>query len=254
MAYEVKIPVFEGPLDLLLHLIDKNEVDIYNIPIAKITEQYLEYLTMAEEIDLELTSEFLVMACTLLSIKARMLLPKSVIRTEEEEFEEDPRQELVDKILEYKKFKEQTLYFRDKEMQTGRVYWRDVDEVQLLKAFPPSDPVGDVTVEDLIKTYRLILRRIERRNDFIPIVRDEITIQDKMVDIMKRLVDKKAGLLFTHLFEDALDKVEVIVTFMAILELARRGHVQLKQKGLFSDIMVFLKDTEGESHVAHPIS
>lgn len=255
MAYEVKIPVFEGPLDLLLHLIEKNEVDIYNIPISSITQQYLEYIALAEEIDLELTSEFLVMACTLLSIKARMLLPKKSIEVEEEEYEEDPRQELVEKILEYKKFKEQTLYFREKEKNTGRVYWREVDEVQLLKAFPPSDPVGDVTIEDLVKTYRLILKRVERRIECIPIPKEEITIQDKMVVIMKELIEKNTGILFTRLFEDACDKVDVIITFLAILELARRGMVQLKQKGLFSDIMIFLKDsTEGEVEVAHSIS
>lgn len=143
MPYEVKIPVYEGPMDLLLQLIDDNEVDIYDIPIALITQQYLDYLNLAEEMDLELTSEFVLMACTLLSIKAKMLLPKPP-KIEEEEDEIDPRQELVDKLLEYKLFKEKAEVFKSMETKQAMVFTREVDEVKLLQEFPPDNPLGTI--------------------------------------------------------------------------------------------------------------
>ena len=133
MAYQVKLPVYEGPMDLLLDLIEENEIDIYNIPIAQITQQYLDYINLAGKLDLELTSEFLIMACTLLSIKAKMLLPKPVVETVNEEQEIDPREELVQKLLEYKEYKEKAKLFEELEERQAQYYWREIDDVELLK-------------------------------------------------------------------------------------------------------------------------
>jgi len=253
MAYQVKVPVFEGPLDLLLHLIEKNEVDIYDIPIALITQQYLDYLQLAGEIDLELTSEFLLMACTLLAIKARMLLPKH-ISSKDEEDEGDPRQELVEKILEYKLYKEKAGEFRRMENEQSRVFWREIDEDRLLKEFPPSNPLGAVSLEDLLMAYNQILRKIEKKREVISITREEITVQEKIAEILERLRKKPSGLSFNRLFGSAANREEVIVTFLALLELARRKHIILRQNRLFSDIRIYLKDTEGGLNGADSVS
>lgn len=253
MSYQVRLPVFEGPLDLLLHLIEKNEVDIYDIPIALITEQYLEYLALSEKIDLELTSEFLLMACTLLSIKARMLLPASVC-TDDEDMVDDPRSELVQKILEYKLYKEMAEEFKERETAQNKVFWRQVDEAALLKQFPPANPLGTVSTQDLIKVYSHILRKIEKKKEVYSITREEITIQEKIEYILAVLTEKSAGMSFYRLFSGLTTRGEVIVTFLALLELSRRGILLLRQSHLFGDILIFLKNPKEEEDCAHSVS
>lgn len=253
MSYQVKIPVFEGPMDLLLHLIEKNEVDIYDIPISLITQQYLDYLALAEELDLELTSEFLLLACTLLSIKARMLLPKPP-RLQPDEEEVDPRQELVEKIIEYKLFKEKAERFKEMEGSQAKVFWREIDEVKLLKEFPPSNPLGSVEMEDLIKAYRQVMRKLEKKNEVVSISRIEITLQDKMEYIISRLKKRPQGLSFTQILSRAASRDELIISFLAILELARRGQIRLEQKTLFAKIVISLIDIEGGHEGVHFIS
>jgi segregation and condensation protein A len=250
MPYQVKIPVFEGPLDLLLHLLDKNEVDICNIPIALITQQYLEYLSYAQEVDLELTSEFLLMACTLLAIKARMLLPKTKAQQPEEE-EEDPRQELVEKLIQYKLYKESAQLFKDLESQQGKKFFREIDELQLLRMFPPPNPVGDVSVLDLFSVYQHVLRKLEKKGEYLSVSREKVTIRQKIEVIMQELRKKPHGLSFAKLLEAAADRAEIIVVFLAILELARQGVITLMQAGLFADIQIFLTApvTENEKGV-----
>ena len=252
MAYQVKVPVFEGPLDLLLHLIDKNEVDIYDIPIALITQQYLDYLALAGEVDLELTSEFLLMACTLLAIKARMLLPQHAA-PEEEEGLEDPRQELVEKILEYKLYKEKAAEFRKLENDQAKVFWREIDEYRLLREFLPDNPLGDISMKDLMQAYNHILRKIEKKREVVAITREEITVQEKMGELIVHLKKKPSGLSFNGLFRGAADRVEVIVTFLALLELARRNLIILRQNRLFSNIRIYLKSSEGGQDSAHSV-
>lgn len=253
MSYQVKIPVYEGPMDLLLHLIDKNEVDIYNIPIALITEHYLEYLSLAEEIDLELTSEFLLMACTLLSIKARMLLPKRVMEPDEDN-EEDPRQDLVEKLLEYKQYKDKANIFKEIEKEQSRYFWREVDEVSLLKEFPPLDPIGDLSMEQLITAFRQVLSKQEQKNIIIPIAREEITIQDKMLIILQELQRNPGGLSFFRLFSNLTSREEIIVTFLAMLELVRRDSILIVQNSLFADIHILFKEKEEGQDSANPVS
>lgn len=253
MSYQVKIPVFEGPMDLLLHLIEKNEVDIKNIPISKITEQYLEYLQMAEELDLELTSEFILLACTLLSIKARMLLPRPP-RISEEEEELDPRQELVDKLLEYKQFKEKADQFRELESKQAKVFWREVDEVKLLKEFPPANPLGQLSLGDLLSAYGHVLKKLEQRTQVVSIEREEITVQEKIDYLLYRISDKPYGLTMLQLLPAVITREEIIVTFLALLELSRRGIISLRQNGQFSDIYIYLKTNEGGQENVNSVS
>ena len=254
MSYQVKIPVFEGPLDLLLHLIEKNEVDIYDIPIAVITEQYLQYIYLADEIDLDLTSEFLLMACTLLSIKAKMLLPQKPAVFEEDEAGIDPRQELVEKLLEYKLYKEKAGELRRIESEQARVFWREIDEVKLLKEFPPANPLGAVSLEDLLVAYNQVLRKMEKKREVVSIMREAITVQEKMEKIMRRLGKAPNGLSFSQLFVQPQNREEVIITFLALLETMRRGLVIVRQADLFAEIMIFAKDQKGGLDLADSVS
>ena len=254
MSYNVKLPAFEGPMDLLLHLIGKNEIDIYNIPIAIITQQYMDYLKIAGEFDLDITSDFLVMACTLLSIKARMLLPKKLVEIDMEE-ENDPRQELVERILEYKEYKERAGTFKEMELQQAKCFSRETNDLQLLKKFPPANPIGSLVVEDLIVTFNNILKKMEKRNLTVSLSREEITIQNKIDYIYFSLMDKPNGTSFLKLFSDKADKDEIIVTFLALLELIRRGIIIFEQNCLFEDIYIFLNQiTEGDKENAYSFS
>jgi len=252
MTYQVKLSVFEGPMDLLLHLIEKNEVEISNIPIALITQQYLDYLGLAEELDLELTSEFLLMACTLLSIKARMLLPKPA-RVLEEGEELDPRQELVDKLLEYKHYKEKAEVFKEMESRQSRIFTRDIDEVKLLKEFPPVNPLGSVSLSDLLTVYNQVILRWEKKQEVVSITRVEVTIQDKILQIHERLKNQPGGLSFLGILREVASKEEVITTFLALLEMCRMGTVTVVQNNLFADIKIYLKQEGGLADV-HSIS
>lgn len=252
-SYKVRIPVFEGPLDLLIHLIEKSEVDIYDIPIAVITQQYMEYLDVAGELDLELTSEFIVMACTLLNIKAKMLLPKPKIVNEEGE-DTDPRQELVEKLLEYKEYKKKASSFKELEEIQGRFYWRQIDEVQLLKEFPPPNPIGNMSLEDLLEAFQHVLTKLELENETVLISREEVSLQDRISYISCRLKEKPQGLAFSDLFEKNISKEKVVVTFLAVLELTRRGVIMIRQHYLFSDILMFAREPEGVLTDDHPVS
>ncbi|MGI6144938.1 MAG: segregation/condensation protein A [Clostridia bacterium] len=249
MAYQVKLPVYEGPMDLLLDLIEENEIDIYNIPIAQITQQYLDYINLAGKLDLELTSEFLIMACTLLSIKAKMLLPKPVVETVNEEQEIDPREELVQKLLEYKEYKEKAKLFEELEERQAQYYWREIDDVELLKKFPPSNPIGDVKWEDLVSVFNKVLERAEKRVESLSLNREKVSIKDKIKFIMLKLKEKQSGLSFYQLISDAVSKEEIIVTFLALLELIKRNKIIVRQKGLFQDIYLYLNTIEeGQDH------
>lgn len=244
MDYQVKLPAFEGPMDLLLHLIEKNELDIYNIPIALITQQYMEYLDLAGEIDLELTSEFLVMAATLLSIKAKMLLPKPIVEIAEEEGP-DPREELVQRLLEYKQYKEQAKIFKELEERQSKCFWRVIDDAQLLKKFPPANPVGSLDMDGLLSVLSKVLKKMEQRLETVSLSREEVTIKDKIKEIISLLHEKPHGLSFYKLFPVEANKEEIIVTFLALLELIRREKIFVKQQELFDDIYIFAIQTEG---------
>ena len=243
MAIPVKLEVFEGPLDLLLHLIDKNKIDIYDIPIVEITEQYLDYIKQMQQRDMNVMSEFLVMAATLIDIKCRMLLPKEV---NEEGEEEDPRAELVQKLLEYKMYKYMSLELRDRQVDAGRSMYRSQNLPKEVAAYkPPIDYrelVGDMTLNRLHEIFKSMIKRQEDKIDPIRsqygnIEKDEIDMDAKTLYVEAYAREHKK-FSFRRLLEKQSSKMEVIVTFLIILELMKLGEIQISQESIFDDIMI----------------
>jgi len=241
LVYQIKLAVFEGPFDLLFHLIEKNEVDIYDIPIAGITEQYLEYLATMQMLDLELASEFLVMAATLLSIKARMLLPKPPVEADEEgeEFTRDPRDELVERLLEYKKFKQLAEFLKERETCQEKVYTRPNEEEMFVHLFSEENPLEGISLDNLMEALKEVLERAAEEELAGEITRDEVTIRDKMKEIMHRLFFQPKGIAFRDMFRQRATRVEVVVTFLALLELIKLGKARVHQSKSFGEIMIY---------------
>jgi segregation and condensation protein A len=227
MDYQVKLDKFEGPLDLLLYLIKKQEINIYDIPIAHITEQYLEYIRMLEFLNLELAGEFLVMAATLMRVKARLLLP----RQEEVEDEEDPRRELVQQLLEYQKFKAAAGEFETMEYQRRLLFTR-----------PEAEPDGDaIEVEysynlfDLISAFKVVLEKAKVR--YLEVQAEETSIEDK-IEFLKQKIAGDDVIAFEDLFEEAVSAIDLIATFLALLEILRLRLVTVKQAKPFGQIWI----------------
>lgn len=245
MAIEVKLTAFEGPLDLLLHLIQKNKVNIYDIPIAMITEQYLDYLEQMRQADLDIMSEFLVMAATLLRIKSQMLLPKEV---NEEGEEEDPRAELVQRLMEYKVYKYASEELKDWEVEAGKCFYKVPtlpEEVATYREpIRPQEIIEQqgVTLEQLKEVFEFVMRRRNDkldpvRSQFGEIKQDEVKIEDKMIHIQES-IKKAKKMSFQALLEKQATKVEVVVTFLALLELMKIGNVKVVQEDIGSDILI----------------
>ncbi|GMV50233.1 segregation/condensation protein A [Nitrospirales bacterium NOB] len=244
LPYQVKIENFEGPLDLLLHLIKKNEINIYDIPIALIARQYLDYLSVMKELNLAVAGEFLVMAATLLHIKSRMLLPVEEATVDEEEGP-DPREELVRRLLEYKQFKEAASQLDYKER-----LWRDVFPRE---SGPPTDLKKDESLLDEVSLFDLVdaLQAVLARHPgkpLIEIIPDNLTVRTRMSAIIEAL-EAKESMPFTALFEVSSHRLVVIVTFLALLELIRIKVVRVFQAETFGNILVsraFSAVTEGD--------
>lgn len=243
MGISVKLQVFEGPLDLLLHLIDKNKVNIYDIPIAMITEQYMEYVEQLKKEDLNVVSEFLVMAATLLDIKSRMLLPKEV---DEEGNEEDPRAELVEKLLEYKLYKAMAQELKDKHTGAERTYYKKQDIPEEVAAYTPpvdlAEVIGDTTLTRLNRIFADVCKRKEDKIDpvrskFGKIEKEEVTMSEKLVDI-KAFMMEHESFSFRELLWNNPSKVAVIVTFLVVLELIKTGFIEVKQESPEDDIFI----------------
>ena len=243
MAIPIKLEAFEGPLDLLLHLIEKNKIDIYDIPIVEITAQYLDYIRQMETDDMNVMSEFLVMAATLIDIKCRMLLPKEV---DEEGEEEDPRAELVQKLLEYKLYKYMSLELRDRQVDAAKNLYREQKlppEVALYK--PPLDYdqlIGDMTLSRLHEIFKTIIRRQEEKIDPIRsrygnIEKEEIDMDVKLLYV-EAYAREHRQFSFRRLLEKQASKMEIIVTFLIVLELMKTGRISINQENLFDDIMI----------------
>jgi len=245
LAYQIKLEVFEGPFDLLFHLIEKNEVDIYDIPIARITQQYVEYITAMQMLDLEVASEFLVMAATLLAIKAKMLLPKPP-QSEEETADEDydPRDELVEKLLEYRKFKVMADYLKEKETAMNKVYTRSNEQEMFIHLFSEENPLEGISMQSLLEALRQVLDRVVEQEIVGEIPREEVTVRDKVEEIIRRLFFQPQGIAFMDLFRPRVTRVEVIVTFLAILELIKTGKIMAFQSKAFADIMIYSREQE----------
>lgn len=233
-SYKVKLDVFEGPLDLLLYLVRKDEVDIYEISIERITRQYLEYLEAMEAIDVEVGGEFIVMAANLLYIKSRTLLPADQQMVVEEEAEEDdPRWELIRQLIEYKKFKEAAGELRQREDLALRLFGRAPEA-------PPPDPnanllVGEVGVLDLIRAFQRVLERIEKKSEAREIEADHFTVSGK-IDFILRVLPEGETLEFDELFASQATRGEMVATFLALLELVRLRHLQVVQDETFGSI------------------
>lgn len=247
MAYTVRLKAFEGPLDLLLHLIEKEQLDIQDIPIASITAQYLEYLDTLRELDLEVTSEFLVMAATLLAIKARTLLPKPALDEKLSEEESDPRQELVQRLLEYKRFKEAALFLKERQQVHGKIYTKE-NNIEMYQAlFCPPKPLAGVDIFTLIDALQQVLKRAAQVKP--PVVRAaEISVEDKMAEVLRCLVLHPKGMTFQSVFAQKACKAEIAVTFFAILELLHQGKVELIQQQQFAEIVILPVKGEGIQH------
>ncbi len=230
--YKVRLEVFEGPLDLLLYLIKRDEVDIYDISLERITTQYLEFMEAFKALDLDIAGEFIVMAANLMYLKSRSLLPVSVQPPEEEAEEEDPRWELVRQLLEYKKFKEAALHLHDREVARENNFARLPEQVEAAEA---ERPLGDVSVFDLINAFNKILKRIDKKEDLREIFEEHYTVSDKIELIMK-LMSSGVPLKFTELFSGMASRSEIVVTFLALLELVRLKQVRVGQDEPFGEI------------------
>jgi segregation and condensation protein A len=234
--YKVKLEVFEGPLDLLLYLIKKEEVDIYDIPIEKITNQYMEYLTLMQMLNLEVAGEFLVMAATLMYIKSRMLLPEDQqVKDTEEEDGEDPRWELIRQLVEYKKFKDAALQLGQREEEQSNVFARSGDTGVEIDV--KDMPLAEVGIFDLIGAFNEVLKRASARSDFHEILEEKFSVSDKIEEILYTLRDR-AEMLFSELFEQASSRTEIVVTFLALLELIRLKRLKVTQHKPFGEILV----------------
>ena len=240
---DIKLEVYEGPLDLLLSLIEKNKYNIFDIPIVEITEQYLAYLDKLEESDMNIMSEFLVMAATLISIKAKMLLPKE---EEEEIDEEDPRAELVRSLLEYKMYKYAALELKDMEFDAANAYYKSesipIEVKEVKEDIDPAELIGDLTMAKLNEIFQTLLRReVDRvdpvRSRFGTITRDEIKLEDRMVEIREEIRGLKS-INFKTLLGKRRGKLNIIVSFMAILGLMKGGIITIRQDEMFGEIMI----------------
>lgn len=243
MALPVKIENFEGPLDLLLHLIDVNKFNIFDIPIVEITEQYLEFVRNMETKDLNVMSEFLVMAATLLEIKAKMLLP---IEVNEEGEEIDPREELVQKLLEYKMYKYMSYELKDRMQVAVKAMYKEPTIPEEVEAYvEPVDLeklLGDLTLKKLNDIFLSVTKRQNEKIDpvrsgFGKIEKEEVSLEDKL-DFVESYALKHGTFSFKKLLEGQKSKMQIVVTFLAILELMKTGKIVIKQDGTFADIVI----------------
>lgn len=240
---EVKGELFEGPLDLLLHLIDKNKIDIYDIPIVTITNQYLEYIKAMDSKNLDVMSEFLLMAATLLDIKCKMLLPKEI---NEDGEEEDPREELVRQLLEYKMYKHMSFELRNREGEGSMAFYKEptIPE-EVLEYKPPVDLdnlLDGVTVQRINNIFQEVVQRVHNavdpiRSTFGTIEKEEVTLDDKM-GFVQEFAGENKKFSFRKLLETQKSKMHLVVTFLAILELMKTGEIEVVQEEIFDDILI----------------
>lgn len=226
MSYKVKLDIFEGPLDLLLYLIKKNEVDIYDIPIAIITEQYLEYMDLMKVLNLDRVGEFLVMAATLIKIKSKMLLPPAE-DIEEDEDGVDPRTELLEHLLEYQRYKEAAHQLKNRDLIEKDIFTR----IQRDEDIPKTDKdstVIEVSLFDLVDALRKVIERKDLSDQFMEVTVEKFSVKDKMVEILQKLKEIQ-HIIFVSLFDELSTKYEIIVAFLAILELVRLRAVKIYQ-------------------------
>ncbi len=234
---QVKLQSFEGPLDLLLYLIRKNEIDIYDIPIAEITRQYLEYLDLMRELNLDIAGEFLVMAATLVYIKSKMLLPQEEVNLEEEIPEDDPRQELVQRLLEYKKFKEAAYILKQREEESSVVFKRFISEGEKNMKFEEEFQGFEASIFDLISAFTRVIKNIPK-DEFQVVLEEEYSVEEK-IDFILSLLEHKGVIYFSSIWKRIKNRMEAVAFFLALLELIRLKKIIIRQVGLFGEIKIF---------------
>ena len=230
--YKVKLEVFEGPLDLLLYLIKRDEIDIYDISLERITRQYLEYLQAFKELKIDIAGEFVVMAANLIYLKSRSLLPLDQQPPEEDAEEDDPRWDLIRQLIEYKKFKEAAEQLHARAVQQEKIFTRDggaIVEAPLRLA--------EVGIFQLIHAFQNVIKRVEARENLGEIFGERFTVSEK-IDIILQRVANGASVRFSELFGDIASRVEVVVTFLGLLELIRLKQVRVIQRDLFGEIEI----------------
>jgi segregation and condensation protein A len=241
-VYRVQLNNFEGPLDLLLFFIKRDELDIYDIPISYITNQYLEYVNLMEELDLDVASEFILMASMLMSIKAKMMLPRE--EDENEEIDEtDPRYELVQKLLEYKRYKEMAIKMADIDEETRKRYKRGYPDADDVAQQATGEALKDVTLFDLISAFRKVLTDIERQRIVHKVSRVETTVEEQAEFVLNTL-SKSGRQTFASLCKDLTNRVVIVVTFLAILEMIKEQQINLFLEEDPTDFYIDLKPVD----------
>ncbi|WP_087971577.1 segregation/condensation protein A [Oceanobacillus rekensis] len=239
-AYQVKIDAFEGPLDLLLHLINQYEIDIYDIPVAQITKQYMDYIHTMQYLELNIASEYLVMASTLVAIKSQMLLPKQEMEVEDdEEYIDDPREELMQRLIEYRKFKEAAESFKDKEMEANQLFTRPpvIFKELILEKAPITK--GDISIYDMLGALgKMFERKKWNKPHDTTVQREDIPIEKRMQNILHKVRKSKNGIAFDQLFPYPT-RTHIVVTFIAILELMKSKEIYCKQVKHFDALYIY---------------
>lgn len=233
--YKVKLEIFEGPLDLLLYLIKRDELDIYDISLERITRQYLEYLQAFKELNIDVAGEFVVMAANLMYLKSRSLLPVDQQPPEEDAEEDDPRWDLIRQLIEYKKFKEAASQLQVRQLEQERVFVREPAGFDVVAA--PPLRLGEVGIFQLINAFQAVIKRLDAREDLQEIFGEHYTVSDKITWILERVGDG-VPLRFSELFAAMASRVEIVVTFLALLELIRLRQVRAMQADPFAEIEI----------------
>ena len=233
--YKVKLEIFEGPLDLLLYLIKRDEIDIYDISLERITKQYLEYLQAFKELNIDVAGEFVVMAANLIYWKSRSLLPVDQQPPEEDVDEDDPRWELIRQLIEYKKFKEAAEQLQVRQLEQEKIFSRAGNAPALLASTPLR--LGEVGIFQLINAFQVVLKRVEARENLQEIFGENFTVSDKIEQILQSMAHN-TSVRFSSLFAKAASRVEIVVTFLALLELIRLKQVRALQRTPFEEIEI----------------
>ena len=237
--YKVSLKSFEGPLDLLLHLIKKNDLDIFDIDIDEITKQYLEYINLMEKLNLDIASEYLIMAAELMEIKANSLLPKEK-NIQDDDYEEDPKEQLINRLIEYEQYKNITGTFKELETIRQEVYTRNTDELINYKETEDNNDYG-FNIDDLVKAFKDFLKKKELDKPLnTKVTKKDYSISKRCSEI-KNIINIKKKVSFYELF-DILNKDYIVITFLSILSLTKNGDIILKQQNNFKNIMIEAKD------------
>jgi segregation and condensation protein A len=233
--YKVKLEVFEGPLDLLLYLIKRDEIDIYDISLERITKQYLEYLQAFKELNIDIAGEFIVMAANLIYLKSRSLLPMDQQPPDEEAEEDDPRWDLIRQLIEYKKFKEAAAQLQTRALEQERMFARAGLRAADFASAPL--PLGEVGIFQLINALQTVIKRVEAREDLQQLFGEHFTVSDKIESILRQ-IGSGVTLKFSELFAQMASRIEIVVTFLALLELIRLKQVRASQASPFEEIEI----------------